>query len=35
MDRGIKDIPWVLNRLDWMRDNTIWPNGGRYLWWAV
>ncbi|MFP4477432.1 MAG: hypothetical protein ACLFOY_17850 [Desulfatibacillaceae bacterium] len=27
-----KDIQWVLNKLDWMREQGIWPNGLRYLW---
>jgi hypothetical protein len=27
-----KDIPWVEERLKWMRDERIWPNGRRYLW---
>ena len=22
----------VLSRLDWMREQRIWPNGMRYLW---
>ncbi len=25
-------ILWVLDRLDWMREQRIWPNGRRYLW---
>lgn len=28
----VKDIPKVLERLDWMRKERIWPNGLRYLW---
>ena len=27
-----EDIPWVLDRLRWMRERKIWPNGRRYLW---
>lgn len=23
---------WVFDRLNWMRQERIWPNGGRYLW---
>ncbi len=30
--RGLKDIDYVLRKLDWMRAETIWPNGLRYLW---
>ena len=30
--RGLKDIDYVLRKLDWMRVETIWPNGLRYLW---
>lgn len=26
------DIPYVLNKLAWMRAQGIWPNGLRYLW---
>jgi hypothetical protein len=29
---GLKDIGYVLEKLDWMRTNGIWPNGLRYLW---
>ncbi len=25
-------IPAVLDRLAWMRQQRIWPNGRRYLW---
>ncbi len=28
----LKDIPFVLARLKWMREEQIWPNGLRYLW---
>jgi hypothetical protein len=28
----LKDLPWVLDRLRWMREQRIWPNGRRYLW---
>ena len=28
----IKDIPKVLEKLRWMREQRIWPNGLRYLW---
>jgi hypothetical protein len=27
-----RDLQYVLNKLDWMRDERIWPNGLRYLW---
>ena len=27
-----RDIPYVLAKLDWMREERIWPNGLRYLW---
>lgn len=27
-----RDIPWVLKKLRWMREERIWPNGKRYLW---
>ena len=30
--RGLKDIDYVLRKLDWMRTECIWPNGLRYLW---
>jgi hypothetical protein len=26
------DLQYVLNKLDWMRNERIWPNGLRYLW---
>jgi len=26
------EIDYVLNKLDWMREQRIWPNGLRYLW---
>src|SRR6476646_8365046 len=26
------EIDYVLNKLDWMREERIWPNGLRYLW---
>lgn len=29
---GRRDIPWVLEKLRWMREERIWPNGSRYLW---
>lgn len=28
----LRDIPFVLDRLAWMRREGIWPNGLRYLW---
>ncbi len=28
----LKDIPAVLEKLAWMREQRIWPEGGRYLW---
>ncbi|WP_404383011.1 hypothetical protein [Caenispirillum salinarum] len=28
----LRDMPFVLDRLDWMRAQGIWPNGLRYLW---
>jgi hypothetical protein len=28
----IRDISYVLAKLDWMRSERIWPNGLRYLW---
>src|SRR5436853_7465743 len=28
----LRDIGWVLEKLDWMRAERIWPNGLRYLW---
>jgi hypothetical protein len=30
--RGLRDIDYVLRKLDWMRGESIWPNGLRYLW---
>ena len=27
-----RDIPFVLDKLQWMREQQIWPNGLRYLW---
>ena len=27
-----KAIAAVLDKLRWMREEQIWPNGGRYLW---
>jgi len=30
--RGLSDIGYVLDKLDWMRAERIWPNGLRYLW---
>ena len=29
---GLKDIDYVLGKLDFMRAERIWPNGLRYLW---
>jgi hypothetical protein len=29
---GLEEVNWVLDRLRWMRENRIWPNGRRYLW---
>ena len=29
---ALKDINYVLRKLDWMRAESIWPNGLRYLW---
>ena len=29
---GLKDVGYVLEKLDWMRATGIWPNGLRYLW---
>ncbi|MBW3564415.1 MAG: hypothetical protein KY459_06785 [Acidobacteria bacterium] len=26
------DLDWVLARLDWLKNERIWPNGKRYLW---
>jgi hypothetical protein len=28
----LRDVPYVLRKLDWMRAERIWPNGLRYLW---
>jgi hypothetical protein len=28
----VNDPEWVLNKLQWMRRERIWPNGLRYLW---
>src|SRR5437867_5370245 len=28
----LRDIGYVLEKLDWMRSERIWPNGLRYLW---
>jgi hypothetical protein len=28
----LKEIDHVLQKLDWMRSERIWPNGLRYLW---
>jgi hypothetical protein len=28
----VRDIDYVLQKLDWMRAERIWPNGLRYLW---
>ena len=28
----LRDVDYVLNKLDWMRTERIWPNGLRYLW---
>lgn len=27
-----RDVPYVLDKLAWMREREIWPNGPRYLW---
>ena len=27
-----RDIPYVLDKLNWMRAERIWPNGRRYTW---
>jgi hypothetical protein len=27
-----RDLDYVLSKLDWMREERIWPNGLRYLW---
>jgi hypothetical protein len=28
----LRDRKYVLGKLDWMRENRMWPNGLRYLW---
>jgi hypothetical protein len=28
----LRDVGYVLKKLDWMRVERIWPNGLRYLW---
>lgn len=28
----LRQVDYVLNKLDWMRTERIWPNGPRYLW---
>jgi hypothetical protein len=28
----LRQVDYVLNKLDWMREERIWPNGLRYLW---
>ena len=28
----LRDKAYVLAKLEWMRENRIWPNGLRYLW---
>jgi len=28
----LRDVGYVLDKLDWMRAERIWPNGLRYLW---
>lgn len=28
----LRDVDYVLQKLDWMRAEGIWPNGLRYLW---
>ena len=28
----LQDLDWVKDRLSWMREQRIWPNGRRYLW---
>src|SRR5438874_700659 len=30
--RMLRDVAYVLAKLDWMRAERIWPNGLRYLW---
>lgn len=29
---AVRDLDYVLNKLEWMRAERIWPNGLRYLW---
>jgi hypothetical protein len=29
---AVNDVDWVFAKLDWMRNERIWPNGLRYLW---
>lgn len=29
---ALRDIRYVVDKLQWMRDERIWPNGLRYLW---
>lgn len=29
---ALRDVDYVLSKLDWMRNERIWPNGRRYLW---
>ncbi|MEP7172180.1 MAG: hypothetical protein ABI705_01695 [Aestuariivirga sp.] len=29
---ALRDKTYVLAKLEWMRENRIWPNGLRYLW---
>src|ERR1017187_1651045 len=29
---GCRNIPYVLDKLNWMRAERIWPNGLRYTW---
>jgi hypothetical protein len=29
---ALRDLDYVLGKLDWMREERIWPNGLRYLW---
>lgn len=31
-DHADPAVDWVLDRLAWMREREIWPNGPRYLW---
>src|SRR3954464_5594297 len=28
----LRDVDYLLNKLRWMREQRIWPNGLRYLW---